>query len=156
VAADGMVYLMSGYRGNSLKAIRLADAKGDITGTDAIVWTYERDTPYVPSPLLYGDILYVLKSNSGILSTFEAKSGKPLYQVQRLEAVPNVFASPVGAAGRVYIAGREGDTVVLEHGPELKVLATNSLDDGFDASPALAGSEIYLRGYKNLYCIAEN
>jgi outer membrane protein assembly factor BamB len=156
VSADGMVYLMSGFRGNSLKAIRLANAKGDITGTDAIAWTYERDTPYVPSPLLYGDILYVLKSNNGILSAFEAKTGKPIYQVQRLEAVPNVFASPVGAAGRVYIAGREGDTVVLEHGPELKVLATNSLDDGFDASPALAGGEIYLRGYKHLYCIAEN
>jgi outer membrane protein assembly factor BamB len=155
VAADGLVVLMSGYRGNSLKAIRLNDAKGDITGTDAIAWTYERDTPYVPSPLLYEGILYMLKSNNGILSVFDAKTGTPHYLTQRLDAVPNVFASPVGAAGRVYIPGREGSTVVLTHGPSLEVLAVNALDDGFDASPALVDGEIYLRGYRHLYCIAE-
>ncbi len=155
VAADGLVVLMSGYRGNSLKAIRLNDAKGDITGTDAIAWTYERDTPYVPSPLLYEGILYMLKSNNGILSVFDAKTGTPHYLTQRLDAVPNVFASPVGAAGRVYIPGREGSTVVLKHGPSLEVLAVNALDDGFDASPALVDGEIYLRGYRHLYCIAE-
>lgn len=155
VAADGLVVLMSGYRGNSLKAIRLNDAKGDITGTDAIAWTYERDTPYVPSPLLYEGILYMLKSNNGILSVFDAKTGTPHYLTQRLDAVPNVFASPVGAAGRVYIPGREGSTVVLKHGPSLEVLAVNVLDDGFDASPALVDGEIYLRGYRHLYCIAE-
>ena len=74
--------------------------------------------------------------------------------LQRLDAVPNVFASPVGAAGRVYIPGREGETLVIKHGPKFEVLATNSLDDGFDASPALVDGEIYLRGYKSLYCIA--
>ena len=154
VAGDGMVFLTSGYRGNSLKAIRLADATGDITDTDAIAWTYERDTPYVPSPLLYDGILYVLKSNNGILSTFDARTGDPHYLTQRLDAVPNVFASPVGAAGRVYIPGREGDTLVLKNGPTFEVLAINSLDDGFDASPALVDGEIYLRGYRYLYCIA--
>jgi outer membrane protein assembly factor BamB len=155
VAEGGMVILMSGFRGNSLKAIHLAQAKGDITGTPAIAWTLARDTPYVPSPLLYDGVLYVLKSNNGILSVFDAKTGTPHYALQRLDAVPNVFASPVGAAGRVYIPGREGDTVVLKHGPAFEVLAVNSLDDGFDASPALVDGEIYLRGYKALYCIAE-
>jgi outer membrane protein assembly factor BamB len=155
VSADGMVFLTSGFRGNSLKAIRLAGAKGDITGTDAVAWTVARDTPYVPSPLLYDGVLYVLKSNNGILSAYDAKSGAAHYALQRLDAVPNVFASPVGAAGRVYIPGREGDTVVLRHGPGFEVLAVNSLDDGFDASPALVDDEIYLRGYRNLYCIAE-
>jgi outer membrane protein assembly factor BamB len=156
VAADGIVILMSGYRGNSLKAVMLADAKGDITGTSAIAWTYGRDTPYVPSPLLYDGLLYMLKSNNGILSVFDAKTGTPHYVTQRLDAVPNVFASPVGAAGRVYIPGREGDTVVIRHGPAFELLAVNSLDDGFDASPALVDGEIYLRGYRHLYCIAEN
>jgi hypothetical protein len=66
-----------------------------------------------------------------------------------------VFASPVGAAGRVYVLGQEGTTVVLTHGPSLEVLATNKLDDRFDASPALVDREIYLRGYKYLYSIAE-
>jgi hypothetical protein len=155
VYEDGIAILMSGFRGNSLKAVRLADAKGDITGTPAIVWTYDRDTPYVPSPLLYDGILYMLKSNSGILTTFDAKTGTPHYQLQRLDAVPNVFASPVGAAGRVYIPGREGATVVLKHGTTFEQLAVNTLEDGFDASPALVDGEIYLRGHRFLYCIAE-
>ena len=148
-----MAWLMSGFRGNSLKAIRLADAKGDITGTPAVAWSLDRDTPYVPSPLLYDGILYFLKSNNGLLSALDAKTGKPHYSAVRLEAVPNVFSSPVGAAGRVYFAGREGKTVVLKHGPTLEIVAVNELADGFDASPALVDNEIYLRGYKFLYCI---
>jgi outer membrane protein assembly factor BamB len=155
VAAEGMVFATSGFRGNSLKAIRLADAKDDITGTPAVAWTLARDTPYVPSPLLYNGILYILKTNNGLLSAFDAKSGTPHYQLQRLEKAPNVFASPVGAAERVYIAGRDGTTVVLRHGRTVEVLAENTLDDGFDASPALVDNQIFLRGYKFLYCIAQ-
>ena len=155
VAANGMVFVTSGFRGNSLKAISLAEARGDITGTSAIRWTLDRDTPYVPSPLLYQGVLYILKSNTGLLSAFDAATGTPHYRLQRLAKVPNVFASPVAAAGRVYVAGQEGGTVVLEHGPTFEVLAENTLDDGFDASPALVDQEIYLRGYRYLYCIAE-
>ena len=152
---DGTVaYLMSGFRGNSLKAIRLADAKGDITGTPAVIWSLDRDTPYVPSPLLYDGILYFLKTNNGLLTALDAKTGQPHYQAQRVEGIPNVFASPVGAAGRVYIPGREGATAVLRHGPKLEVIAVNELSDGFDASPALVDGELYLRGYRFLYCIA--
>lgn len=155
VAADGIVILTAGFRGNDLKAVRLADASGDIANTPALAWTLNRDTPYVPSPLLYDGILYLLKSNNGLLSAFDAKTGKPHYQVVRLEAAPNIFASPVGAAGRVYIPSQQGTTVVLKHGPTFQVLAENKLDDGFNASPALADNEIYLRGFKSLYCVAE-
>ena len=119
-----------------------------------MAWTYERDTPYVPSPLLYDGVLYFLKSNNGILSVFDAKTGKPHYTLQRLDARPNVFASPVGAAGRVYIVGRDGATVVLKHGSTFEVLATNTLDDGFDASPALVDGELLLKGYRYLYSIS--
>lgn len=152
---DGMVFVMSGFRGNNLKAISLAGAKGDLTNSGHIVWSADRDTPYVPSPLLYDGVLYFLKTNNGLLSAFDAKTGKPHYQVQRLEQAPNVFSSPVGAAGRVYIAGRDGTTVVLQHGPAFKLLAANTLDDGFDASPALVDDEIILRGYRHLYSIQE-
>ena len=69
--------------------------------------------------------------------------------------MPNVFASPVGARGRVYLPGREGATAVIKSGPAFEVLATNTLDDSFDASPAMADNVIYLRGYKSLYAIAE-
>jgi len=152
---NGLVFLTSGFRGNSLKAIRLDGAKGDITNTPNVVWTFDRDTPYVPSPLLYRGILYFLKSNNGLLSAFDAVTGDPHYQVHRLDAVPSVFASPVAASGRIYILGQEGTAVVLKHGPAVGVLATNTLDDRFDASPALVDREMYLRGYENLYCIAE-
>lgn len=155
VAGDGLVFVTSGFRGNNLKAIRLAEARGDLTGSPAIAWELARDTPYVPSPLLYDGILYLLKSNNGLLSAFDARTGAPHYQVQRLEGAPNVFASPVGAQGRIYIPSQDGTTVVVRHGPRFEVLAVNALDEGFDASPALAGDAIYLRGSRHLYAIAE-
>jgi outer membrane protein assembly factor BamB len=99
--------------------------------------------------------LYLLKSNSGILSAFDAKTGRPHYQLQRMDGIPEVFSSPVGAGGRVYLTGREGTTLVIRHGPAYEVLAKNTLDDGFDASPALVDDEIYMRGRKFLYCIAQ-
>ena len=150
---DGIAILMSGFRGNQLRAVRVADANGDITSNGAQVWTLEKDTPYVPSPLLYDGIVYFLKTNSGLLSAYDAKTGKPHYTLQRLDGVPNVFASPVGARGRVYLAGQEGTTIVIKSGPAYEVLAKNALDDGFNASPALVDNELYLRGFKNLYSI---
>jgi outer membrane protein assembly factor BamB len=153
VGADGMIYAMSGFRGNNLKAIRLADAKGDISRSGAIVWSLDRDTPYVPSPVLYDGILYFLKTNNNILSAFDARTGKPHYQLQRLDGLSEVFSSPVGAAGRVYVTGREGTTLVIRNAPKFEVLAKNTLDDGFDASPALVDNEIYMRGYRYLYAI---
>ncbi len=156
VAADGFVYLTSGFMGNALRAIRLDVARGDISRSDAVVWERDRDTPYVPSPLLYGDNLYILKSNSAILSSVDAKTGDVNYGPLRLEGLAEVFASPVGASDRVYIVDRDGNTLVIQNGPELEVLARNSLDDGFDASPAIVGQEIYLRGNRFLYRISEN
>jgi outer membrane protein assembly factor BamB len=155
VFADGMVFATSGFRGNSLKAIRLSEARGDITGTPALVWSLDRDTPYVPSPLLYDGILYLLKTNSPILSAFDARTGKPYYQTQRLLGIDEIFSSPVGAGDRVYITDRNGNTLVIRNAPQFEELARNALDDGFDASPALVGDRIYLRGYKNLYAIGQ-
>jgi outer membrane protein assembly factor BamB len=149
----GIVFLMSGFQGNDLRAIRVADARGNIDGTSAVAWSYDRDTPYVPSPIVTDGILYFLKTNSGILSAFDPKTGTPHYQNQRLDGLPNVFASPVAARGRVYFTGREGTTLVIRSGPTFEVLAKNQLNDGFDASPALVDNEILLRGYKFLYSL---
>jgi outer membrane protein assembly factor BamB len=153
VSGDGFVFAMSGFRGNMARAIDLAQARGTISAAPAVAWNYDRDTPYVPSPLLYRGGLYFLKSNSGVLTQLDAKTGAVRY-TQRLEATPNVYASPVAADGRVYIVGREGTTVVIEAGPEAKVLATNVLDESTDASLALVDREIYLRGSKHLYRIS--
>jgi outer membrane protein assembly factor BamB len=153
VSGDGLVIAMSGFRGNMARAIRLADAKGDVTGGPAQVWTYERDTPYVPSPLLYRGAVYFLKTNSGVLTSLDAKTGAVRY-TERLADVANVYASPVAADGRVYVVGRQGTTAVLKEGASLQVLATNKLDDDIDASPALVGGDMYVRGMKFLYRIA--
>jgi outer membrane protein assembly factor BamB len=153
VSGNGMLFATSGFRGSALRAIRLSEAKGSISAPPAVAWSYDRDTPYVPSPLLYGGSLYFLKSNSGILTCLDASTGTVHY-TERLEAVPNVYASPVAANGRVYVVGRDGTTVVLAAGPKAQVLATNRLDEPMDASPALVGQELYLRGATHLYRIS--
>lgn len=151
--SEGVVYLTSGFRGSVAYAVRLADAKGDVGSSAAILWRRDRDTPYVPSPLLYEGVFYLVKSNSGILTALDAKTGETLFGPERLEPVAEIYASPVAAAGRVYILGRDGNALVLASGRKLEVLAKNSLDDGFDASPVLSGKEMYLRGYRYLYRI---
>ena len=153
VAGNGMVYSMSGFRGSALFAVKLGRS-GDLAGTDAVAWTYNRDTPYVPSPLLYDDKLYFFKGNEAIVSILDAKSGKASVEAERLEGMRGVYASPVGAAGRVYLAGRDGNALVLKKGDKVEVLATNKLNDRFDASPAAVGKELFLRGKQSLYCIA--
>ena len=153
VAGHGLVFAMSGYTSPSLLAIKLGRT-GDLSGTDAIAWSRNRDTPYVPSPLLYGDLLYFTKGTEPTLSIFNAKSGTPLVEAQRMEGVKGLYASPVGASGRIYLVGRDGNAVVLKQGDKVEVLATNKLNDAFDASPAIAGSQMFLRGKQSLYCIA--
>ncbi len=153
VSGNGMIYATSGFRGNALLAIRLG-RQGDLTGTDAIAWSHNRNTPYVPSPLLYDGRLYFIGNNNGIVSCFDAKTGKPLISAERLDALQGVYASPVGAGGKVYLVGRNGATVVLKTSDKLEVVATNTLNDRIDASPAVAGKDLFLRGHQHLYCIA--
>lgn len=154
VHKDGVVYLMSGFRGAALHAIKLS-ASGDVAGTDSIVWSHNKSTPYVPSPLLTDDLLYFISGNNGILSCFDVKTGKAHYEAERLENVRGIYASPVSAQDRVYIMSREGGCVVLKKDAKLEVLATNQLDDPTDSSLAVVGKEIFIRGHQHLYCIAE-
>ncbi len=155
VASNGFVYLTSGFRGSALQAIQLEKATGNVKESGAIVWEHNRNTPYVPSPLLYEDTIYFLKSNDGILSAFNIKTGEAYYGPKRLPGISGVYASVVGASERVYIASQNGTVLVIKHGATFEVLAENRLDEGFNASPAIVGSELYLRGENHLYCIAE-
>jgi hypothetical protein len=102
---------------------------------------------------LYGDSLYAIAGNNSRLTLFDAKDGKVHFEAETMEGMSGVYASPIGAANRVYFLGRDGGAVVLENGATMKVLATNRLDDGFDASPAAVGNELYLRGKQHLYCL---
>jgi outer membrane protein assembly factor BamB len=155
VTAHGIVYAMSGHQRNALLAIRLAGAQGDISGSDAILWQDDRNTSYVSSPLVYDDALYFLKHSKGFLSRLDAMTGRQSY-IQRLPNIRDIFASPVAARDRIYLVDRDGNALVIRHGPEFEVLAQNKLDDGFEASPAVVDRELYLRGRTYLYCIAED
>jgi outer membrane protein assembly factor BamB len=153
---DGkLIHLISGFRGAALQTIKLEEAKGDLKDSSSVVWTYDKNTPYVPSPLLYNNKLYYLRGNDERLSCVDAKTGKIFYEAEKLDGMKGVYASPVGVNGYVYVMGRNGMCYVLQDGEELKVVSLNQLDDHFDASPAVIGNDLYLRGLKSLYCIAE-
>jgi outer membrane protein assembly factor BamB len=152
VAADGMTFLMSGFRNPNLLAVKLG-REGDLTGTDAIVWQNQKGNSYTASPVLHDGKLYVL-TDSGMLSCFDAKTGKAFYQQQRLPKPYNFKASPVGVNGKLYLASEEGDAIVVKMGETYEVLATNTLEGQiFIGSPAVADGEIYLRGQNTLFCI---
>jgi len=154
VHADGVAYLTSGFEGNVVLAVDLAKARGNIEESGALLWRRDRDAPYVASPLLYRDSLYVFKHLQGILTSLDPRTGNVRFGPVRIPALPDVYASPVAVSGRIYAAGRDGNVVVFRHGPSFETLAVNTLDDGFDASPAVVGDELYLRGRKALYRIS--
>jgi outer membrane protein assembly factor BamB len=150
-----LVIVMSGYRNPNLLAIRLGRT-GDLTGTDAIVWSTQRGLSYTPSPLLHDNKLYLV-TDSAQVSCFNATTGAPYYQQARLDKPYNFKASPVGASGRMYLATEEGDVVVVRMGEKFEVLATNALtDQSFIASPVIAGGDIFLRSRTHLFRISED
>ena len=153
VVDENFAYAMSGFRGAHLAAIKLGGS-GDLTDSKSVSWTANRGTPYTPSPLLSNGRIWYLSGNNGVLSVRDTKSGKLLVEGERLDGVSGVYASPVSAGGRVYIAGRNGTVSVLKDSAKLEVLATNELDDKFDCSPAVVGNQMFLRGKEYLYCIA--
>ena len=155
VAANGIVIAGSSYEKRAMVAVKLDGAAGDVTGTGQVLWTRRQRTPYVPSPLLYGDVLYYHAHYQAVLSRVNAKTGEDQPGAFRLDGIGNVYASAVGAAGRVYITDLSGTTVVFTHADEPKVLAMNHLKDSFSASAAIVGKELFLRGQKTLYCISE-
>ena len=152
VADGGLVFVMSGFRNPNLMAIRLGH-EGNLNGTDAIAWQNQRGNSYTPSPVLHEGKLYVLTDN-GMLSCFDAKTGKPYYQQERLPKPYNFKASPVGANGKLYLASEDGDVIVVRMGEKFEVLATNTLaDEMFVSTPAIVDGEIYLRGQNTLFAI---
>ena len=152
VYANGIVYAGASYEKRTMLAIKLAGAKGDLTGTDHILWTRRVATPYVPSPLLMPDnTLYFFHHYQGFLSKVHGLNGQDAgpFRLGRR----NFYASPVAAKNRVYLTDRAGTTLVLTHAANPKVIAQNRLNDKFSASPAIVGEEFFLRGENFLYCL---
>jgi hypothetical protein len=150
-----MVFAGSSYDMRALLAIRLDGATGDVTGTDQIAWRRNRGTPYVPSPLLYDGGLYFLAHYQGILTRVDARTGEDQPGPFRLPGISNVYSSPVAAADRIYVTDLNGATVVVGSGPAPRLLARNELSEPVSASAAIAGRELFLRGERHLYCLAE-
>lgn len=151
---NGVIYVMSGHRDPKLMAIRLG-REGDLTGTDAVVWTQTRGLSYTASPVLHEGKLYVV-TDSGLVSCFNVVTGEPYYHQVRLPRAYNFKASPVGAAGKIYLASEDGDVIILKMGEKFEVVATNKLEDQvFIASPVIVGGELFLRSQNRLYCISE-
>jgi outer membrane protein assembly factor BamB len=149
-----MVIAMSGFRNPNLLAIRLGK-RGDLTGTEAIVWTTNRGTSYTPSPVLHEGRLYML-TDSGMISCLDAATGKPFYDRTRLPKPYNFKSSLVATHGKLYLSSEEGDVIVVKMGEGFEVLATNTLaDQTFIATPALAGGDIYLRSTTHLFGIRD-
>lgn len=153
---DGVVYVTSGHRSPAMQAIQLDKAKGDISGADAVLWSIDQNTPYVSSPLLYGDRLFLTKNRNAILSCYDPSTGEIVYGPERLVGMGSVYSSLVGVDDRIYISDLDGSTLVIKNSSKFEALATNVLDEGTAASLIVAGDVIYLRGYQHLYCIAAN
>jgi outer membrane protein assembly factor BamB len=154
VQQDDLVLVMTGHMNPNLMAIRLGK-EGDLTGSDAVVWSQTKGNSYTPSPVIYDNKFYAL-TDSGMISCYNAKTGEPYYHQQRLPKAYTFKASLVGANGKLYLASENEDVIVLRMGEKFEVLATNTLTDQmFIATPAIQDGEIFLRGQNTLFCIHE-
>ncbi|HEY0457168.1 MAG TPA: PQQ-binding-like beta-propeller repeat protein [Verrucomicrobiae bacterium] len=165
VVGHGLVYVLTGWSNGQLLAIRPGEKAGefiDVNASDSdekqksdahlqVVWKLKRGVPKKPSLLLIDDLLFMIE-DGGFASCVEAKTGKEIW---RERIAGNFSAAPVAAEGRIYFCSEEGKTTVIEASRQFKILSENKLDDGFLASPAVAGKALYLRTKTNLYRIEE-
>jgi outer membrane protein assembly factor BamB len=156
VAAHGLVYVAGGYPpGRGFYAFR-PGAAGDISDKPGepnahLAWKADKGSPYTTTPIVYGEHLYML-SDAGVLSAFEAKTGKLVYQ----ERLPSSFsASPVAADGKLYLSSEDGDVFVVRAGPKFELLATNPVGEALMATPAISDGLLILRAHKHVYAVAE-
>lgn len=154
VTGHEMVFISAGYPLKRTLAISLG-ASGELDSLNAnIVWRYNKGSAYVPSPILFGDYLYIM-TDRGMMSCLDAKTGKLIYEGARLPIPATFTASPVAFDGKILLTSEDGDTYVIKAGPQHEVMTTNSIDEPVYASPAISDGMIFLRGEKNLYCISK-
>jgi hypothetical protein len=157
IVGPGVVVITNGYRGVQPIVALKPGATGDITlqnnatKSDFVSWSTKRGGPYIPTPLIYGDQLYVL--NNGVLTSYKVATGEQVYQ-KRLGGTGGSFsASPVAADGKIYCSSEDGDVYVIKAGPEYEELAKNAIGEVLMATPAISDGLIIFRGLKNVYAI---
>ena len=151
VANQQMVFVSAGFPEKVVMAINLGES-GDLK--DSVVWKYAKGTAYVPSPILYGEYLY-LTTDRGILTCLDAKTGEVKYEGGRIPIPATFTASPIAFEGKILLTSEDGDTFVVNAGPKHEILRTNSVGEPVYASPAVADGKIFIRGEKNLYCVQQ-
>ncbi|MEZ6137775.1 MAG: PQQ-binding-like beta-propeller repeat protein [Pirellulaceae bacterium] len=155
VFSNGVLVVGSSYEIRNMLAIKLDGAQGDITGSDNVLWTRTRGTPYVPSLLLVNDGVYFLAHYQNILTRVDLTTGEESPGAMRLGELTSIYASPVAAGEFVYITDLEGTTMVITTGPTPRVVAVNRLNEHVNASAAIADNSLFIRGEKHLFCITE-
>lgn len=152
VVGHGLAILSSGYPQKAIIAVKLGGS-GNLDGTDKIAWKYNKGTAYVPSPILYGDFVYLM-SDAGILTCLNAKTGEVVYEGGRVPVATKFYgASPVAFDGKILLTSDDGDTYVIKAGPKHEVLGANSLGEPSRTSIAIADGRLFIRGDKHLFCI---
>ena len=132
----------------SSRDITLRDGR---TASDAIAWSTNRGGPYIPTPIIYGGLLYVLGIN-GVLAAYNVGTGERIYQ-ERVEGGTSFSASPVAADGKLYLASEDGDVFVVKAGPKYELLAKNAIGQVIMATPAISNGVIIVRGLKDVFAI---
>jgi len=162
-SGHGLLYIASGYVGDKKRPIFAVrpGASGDITlpagqtSSEFIAWSLPQAGPYNPSPILYGDYLYVLYDR-GLFGGYNAHTGQEVYPARRIASGANAFtASPWANDGKIFCLSEDGDTFVIQAGPEFKLLGTNKLDEMCMATPATLRGSLIIRTISKLYRITE-
>jgi outer membrane protein assembly factor BamB len=159
IVGPGVIIVTNGYRGvQPIFAIKPGASgditlKGDATTNEFIAWSTNRGGPYIPTPVIYGDLLYVLAIN-GVLAAYDVKTGQRVYQ-ERVAGGGSFSASPVAADGKLYLTSEDGDVFVVRAGPKYELLATNPMSQVIMATPAIANGVIFIRGLKDVFAIEQ-
>ena len=162
-AAHGLCYISSGYVGDAHRptfAIR-PGATGDITpkseqdyaDSPYIEWYQPKASPYNTSPIVYGDYFYTLY-DQGFLTCHNARTGELIYDKERIRPLASFTASPWAYNGYLFCLSEDGETFVLQTGPEFELITSNNLDELCLATPAIADGKLFIRTASKLYCIS--
>jgi outer membrane protein assembly factor BamB len=158
ISSDGLIVVASGRGPERPIVVVRAGSRGDLslaagaTSSDAVAWSRTGRGSYMPTPLVYGDLLYVL-ANNGVLDAYELGSGNEVYR-QRLPVLGSGYsASPVAADDRIYLSNEDGEMIVMAAGREFRHIATNSMGELLMATPALSNGVMYVRSAASLFAI---
>jgi outer membrane protein assembly factor BamB len=159
VIGPDLIIVTNGYTPiQPIYAIK-AGASGDITlkkdqtSSESVAWSTPRGGPYIPTPVIYGDHLYVL-AITGVLTSYDVRTGQRIYQ-QRVGMGGSFSASPVAADGKLYVSSEDGDVYVVKAGPQYELLASNSIGEVLMASPAISDGTLFFRGLRNVFAIKQ-